>query len=139
MASGSVTMDASPARSAAARPGRRPLLPRVRTANGGGWVERPITPATAMIVRTYGSASKSVETESEVLLQALRERAREAEQEACDRSAERPPVSEDERRERDEATPRGLVRLEAVHEAEREVHAAPPRRGLRKGSPPRSG
>ena len=83
-----------------------------------------MTPATATSVRTYGSASNSVETEVEYSCRIVGEGAREAEQETGDRGAERPPVPEDERGEGDEPAPGGHVGVERVHEAEREVRAA---------------
>src|SRR5918911_669022 len=59
-----------------------------------------------------------------VLAEALRERRREPEQKGGPEGAERPPLAEDERGERDEAPAGGHVLVEGVHEPDRQVRPA---------------
>ena len=107
-------------------PGRSCVAPHYflygRPSAAGG-IERPITPATAISVSTYGSAWKSTAAESEYsgrrcasALEKPNRRRR--------RSAARPPVAEDHRGERDEPAPGRHVLVEGVDEADREERAA---------------
>src|SRR5262249_39860339 len=60
----------------------------------------------------------------EIGRQAVAERAREPEQQACGVGAERPPVAEDDRGDRDEPPPARQVLVEEADVADREVRAA---------------
>ena len=129
---GRVATDAMPASERAPRGTRCPLAPRYCLMYGrptaAGGVERPTTPATAMSVRTYGSASKERrELACVEVLPAGGRRARSRSRRGAHAAngAERPPVAEDERRESDEAAPAGhVLGRSECDEADREIGAA---------------
>ena len=81
-------------------------------------------PATAMSVSTYGSAWKRTAPDDEKAGRRCASGAGEAEQQRGRERAARAPVAEDDRRQRDEAAPRGHVLVERAHEADREVRPA---------------
>ena len=110
------------------------------TAAGG--IERPTTPATTTSVTTYGSAAEERRPGRIRAVrsgQPQREGLGEAEEQARGERPERPPAAEDDRRERDEASPGGHVLRERVRDAVREVHPAHARRARPTARPRRSG
>ena len=111
---------AGAARSAAARL----LLLDVRPADGGGGIDRPITPATAISVSTYGSVLEEHGRGLASTRAGSASAAREAEQDAAKPRRRTAPVPEDERGEGDEPAARGHVLVERADEADRQVRAA---------------
>ena len=92
--------------------------------SAAGGIERPITPATAISVRTYGSAWNSTAAESEYSGRRCASALEKPNSRQRRSGAERLPVAEDDRGQRDEAAARGHVLVERVDEPDREERAA---------------
>ena len=83
-----------------------------------------MTPATAIRVITYGSAWKSVAAEAEYTGSRKASAVERPKSSAAPKAPNGPPVPEDERRERDEASAGGHVLVEGAEEADEQVRAA---------------